>query len=169
MSGDRSDLIYYDGGKMPLDSDSFDGAICIEVLEHAKNPDFLISEIARVLKTNSLLVLTVPWSARRHHVPNDFHRFSRERLFHLLYEHGFINIIIEERGNDIGAIASKFIVILARLVLPKNKASLFWTFPMFLTVTPIAILMIFAYYISEILGLGSKDDPLGYFVYAYRG
>jgi SAM-dependent methyltransferase len=169
MSGDRSDLIYYDGGQMPIESASFDGAICVEVLEHAKDPELLMSEMARVLRVNSLLVITVPWSARRHHVPNDFHRFTRERLKNLLNSHGFVNVVIKERGNDIGAIASKFVVILARLILPKNKFGLVWTLPMFLFVAPLTVCMILAFYISEVFGLGSKDDPLGYFVLAHRG
>lgn len=50
MNKNRSNIIYYDGGKMPFNDQTFDNVLCIEVLEHAKNPQLLIAEIARVLK-----------------------------------------------------------------------------------------------------------------------
>ncbi|HEY3875827.1 MAG TPA: methyltransferase domain-containing protein, partial [Candidatus Kapabacteria bacterium] len=44
----------------PFESGSFEGAVCIEVLEHLYDPKFTVNEIARVLKPGGLLVASVP-------------------------------------------------------------------------------------------------------------
>ncbi len=46
--------------RFPFSSDSFDGAVCIEVLEHLYDPKFTASEVFRVLKPGGLLVTSVP-------------------------------------------------------------------------------------------------------------
>lgn len=46
--------------RFPYEDNSFDGAICIEVLEHLYDPKFTVSEIFRVLKPGGLLVTSVP-------------------------------------------------------------------------------------------------------------
>jgi SAM-dependent methyltransferase len=166
MQSGRPDITYYDGKTIPFDDASFDGALCIEVLEHADDPDKVISEIARCLKHGATLLLTVPWSARRHHLPYDFHRFTRERLLVLLSAHGFGQIEISERGTDISAIASKMVVLVARL-LPKNIPGLWKIIPLAL-LAPIAIGFLIAAHVTEAIGGGAKEDPLGYFVQAVR-
>jgi SAM-dependent methyltransferase len=168
MSEQDNNIHLYDGGIMPFADASFDSAICIEVLEHAENPDQLIAEIARILKDRSLLLLTVPWSARRHHIPHDYHRFTRERLSQLFQQHGFVEVEILERGNDISAIANKLIVLTIRLLRPNRLSKVIWTLPLAFFVAPMAGVMLFTAHISMLLGLGSKEDPLGYFVKATR-
>lgn len=44
----------------PFDDNRFDGATCIEVLEHLYDPKFAVTEVHRVLKPGGLLVTTVP-------------------------------------------------------------------------------------------------------------
>jgi SAM-dependent methyltransferase len=168
MNTNREDITYYDGKTMPFPTARFDGAICIEVLEHVENPDEFISEISRVLKNGSTLLLSTPWSARRHHIPHDYHRFTREKLAKLFEENGFTHINIQERGNDIGAIASKLIVLTIRLLKPSNIVDVVWSLPMAAILAPVVIAMLVAAHISDAIGLGSKEDPLGYFVRAVR-
>lgn len=168
MGTARPDLIYYDGALMPLAAGRFDAALCIEVLEHAADPLALLSEIARVLRPGGRLILSVPWSARRHHVPHDYHRFTRERLASLLGAAGFADISIAERGNDIGAIANKLVVLSLRLAVPRPLWHLVWTWPLFVLVAPLAGGFLAAAHASMALGLGSREDPLGYFVQATR-
>ena len=49
-----------DTAPYPFDGDSFDGVVCSEILEHLFNPQVAISELNRVLKTNGIMILTVP-------------------------------------------------------------------------------------------------------------
>lgn len=62
-----------DFSKQSIDSpnDSFDLAICKDVLEHLLNPDFLIKELSRILRKNGTLIA---------HVPNHFPFFARLRF-----------------------------------------------------------------------------------------
>ncbi|TXI89486.1 MAG: class I SAM-dependent methyltransferase [Burkholderiaceae bacterium] len=164
----HQDITYYDGTVMPFEDASFEGAFCIEVLEHVPDPEFFVSEIARILKHEGRLVLSVPWSARRHHVPHDYHRFTRERLQALFESHGFAEVVIEERGNDIASIASKCIVVAMRLVKPANLLAYCWTLPMALLWAPISIVLLGLAHLSFVLPIGAKEDPLGYFLTAQR-
>jgi len=169
MGGSRDELLYYDGGKMPLPDCAFDAALCVEVMEHADDPGLLLAETARVLRPRGTLILTVPWSARRHHIPHDYHRFTRERLAALLAAAGFKDITIAERGNDIGVIANKLVVLCLRLALPRRPLRAIWTWPCLALAAPVALGFLAAAHVSMALGLGSDEDPLGYFVQASRG
>lgn len=46
--------------EIPFPDRTFDGAVCLEVIEHVYNTDLLLSEINRVLKNNGYLVLSTP-------------------------------------------------------------------------------------------------------------
>ena len=46
--------------RFPFETGSFDGAVCIEVLEHLYDPKFTVKELFRVLKPGGLLVTSVP-------------------------------------------------------------------------------------------------------------
>ena len=87
MAKGLQDIVYYDGTVMPFADAAFDNVLCIEVLEHAPDPQLLVSEMSRVLRNGGKIFLTVPWSARRHHIPYDFHRFTRERLIALFSDY----------------------------------------------------------------------------------
>lgn len=168
MHGGRSDITYYDGKVMPFEDGSFDGALCIEVLEHTADPELCLSEAARVLKDGAPILLSVPWSARRHHIPHDYHRFTRERLQRLFEASGFEDIGIRERGSDIGAIASKLVVLMARLVTRKAGIDLLWRLPVLLLCAPVTLGFLLAAHLCERFGWGAPEDPLGYFVKARR-
>ncbi|MFZ2307998.1 MAG: class I SAM-dependent methyltransferase [Rhodoferax sp.] len=168
MSTNKPNVIYYDGVRVPFPDATFDGAICIEVLEHAVDPQGLLSEIARVLKHGKPILMTVPWSARRHHIPHDYHRFTRERLKQLLLTQGYCNIRIYERGNDIGVIANKLMVLTVRLLRPLCVSDAAWSIPLSIPVGIMAAIMLIAAHVSMYFGRGSLEDPLGYFVYAVR-
>ncbi|MBC7621517.1 MAG: class I SAM-dependent methyltransferase [Candidatus Saccharibacteria bacterium] len=168
MSLDKPNVAYFDGVKIPFEDATFDGAICIEVLEHAADPQGLLSEIARVLKEGAPLLMTVPWSARRHHIPHDYHRFTRERLEQLFHMNGFGQIEIRERGNDVGVIANKMIVLTIRLLRPEHWKEAAWSIPLALPMGFIAVTMLCAAHISLYLARGSLEDPLGYFARGVR-
>ena len=168
MRRHEGDVVYYDGTVMPFDDGRFDAALCIEVLEHAADPRLLLAEIARVLRPGATLLLTVPWSARRHHIPHDYHRFTRERLAQLLAEGGFVDVRIDERGSDVGVIANKLVVLTLRLLRPARARDLIWSLPLGLASSLPAVAFVVAAHCAEALGRGAKEDPLGYFVQARK-
>jgi SAM-dependent methyltransferase len=81
--------IFYDGVTFPFPENSFDSALCNQVLEHVFNPDIFLSEIARILKPDGKLLLTVPFVWDEHEQPYDFARYSSFGVIALLEKNGF--------------------------------------------------------------------------------
>ncbi len=67
----------------------YDSAVCLSVLEHVPQPSRALEEINRIMKKDGVLILSVPFLARLHEVPNDYYRFTRYGLQFLLDEAGF--------------------------------------------------------------------------------
>ena len=86
----------------------------------------------------------------------------------MLSNAGFVDVAITERGNDIAAIANKLIVLSLRLASPRPLRRAVWTWLLLLLVAPVASAFLAAAHLSMALGLGSTDDPLGYFVQTRR-
>ena len=158
----RPDIVYYDGNTLPFGNGSFDQVLCVEVLEHLPDPTAFLAEIKRVVKAGGKLILTIPWSARLHHLPHDYGRFTRIGLSRVLISAGFINVRIFERGNDIAVIANKLTVLSLRLLRPKYLRQCVWAWPLALMVAPMTIAFLVAAYFALWLKLGSAEDPLGY-------
>lgn len=85
----------YDGHSFPFQDQEFDSIITSQVLEHVFNPEEFLDEIARCLKDNGPLLLTVPFVWDEHEQPQDFGRYSSFGLRYILEKHGFQ--IIEQR------------------------------------------------------------------------
>jgi len=76
---------------IPVDDNSFDAIMCIEVLEHLFEPVKAIKEFARILKPKGKLILTAPFCSLTHQAPYHFYtgynRYWHERV---LEENGFL-------------------------------------------------------------------------------
>jgi SAM-dependent methyltransferase len=86
----------YDGTLFPYQNETFDSALCNQVLEHVFNPDEFLGEINRVLKRGGKLLLTVPFVWDEHEQPYDYARYSSFGLQALLEKNGF-KIISHQR------------------------------------------------------------------------
>jgi SAM-dependent methyltransferase len=87
--------VYYDGTQFPFEDHPFDTVLCNQVLEHVFEPEEFLQEIARVLKENGQLLLTVPFVWDEHEQPRDFARYSSFGLAALLKRNGFE--VVEQR------------------------------------------------------------------------
>lgn len=163
MSG-NDEVILFDGYKIHFSDLAFDTVLCTEVLEHSPEPAPLIAEIERVLKPGGKLIVTVPFSARVHYAPYDYHRFSKYALARMFRT--FTDVHIEERGNDIAVIANKLIVLAIRMLRPSRYMLLH--VPLILLFLPFCVTFLLIAHAAFILGLGSKDDCLGYSVSARK-
>jgi SAM-dependent methyltransferase len=79
---------------MTFDSESFDAVICLEVLEHVKNPFKASEEINRVLRKGGRFFISVPFLTSYHGKGSlsqghdsypDYWRFTHEGLFQLFH------------------------------------------------------------------------------------
>jgi SAM-dependent methyltransferase len=165
MSG-NSEIVPFDGRVIPFVDASFDHVLCTEVLEHVEDPAALVAEIYRVLKPGGALLATVPFSARVHYAPHDFHRFTRYRLASLFAN--FATLTVEERGEDLSVIANKMIVVCMRLARLHPPAALIWRLPVFASLLPVSAVALGVAHLSLVFGLGSKMDPLGYGILARK-
>lgn len=95
--------------KFPIEDNKFDAAICISVLEHLLEPQNALSEIARILKPDGYLFLSVPWIYPYHGEPNDYFRYSGDCLKYLLEKAGFAIVSIFPSVGKIG-ILSVFLI-----------------------------------------------------------
>jgi SAM-dependent methyltransferase len=84
---------------IPVESATFDRALCIQVLEHLDEPDRAFSEFQRLLKTGGRLYLSAPLIAGEHQQPYDFYRYTRFGLAALGSKHGFRLVEIEPHGG----------------------------------------------------------------------
>lgn len=81
---DKHHDLLFDGANIPVRSDSVDGVLCTQVLEHTARPAALLKEIRRVLKPGGALVMTAPFVWEEHEQPYDFFRYTEFGLRHLL-------------------------------------------------------------------------------------
>lgn len=162
------EIIYYSGEIFPFAENKFSHALCIEVLEHIFDTENFLSEIFRCLEPNGQLILTVPWSARRHHLPHDYFRFTPEALIQLFTKKGFTDISIETRGNDFAVIFNKTLCVIQSMFLPKNKMLMFLTLPIGLILMPNLLLFFILAHLTIKLKIKSHFDPLGFSLTAIK-
>lgn len=84
---------------IPFPDKYFDSVLCTEVLEHVSGAQDALREIKRVLKSGGYLYLTVPQAWPLHYEPNDYFRFTKYGIKHLLEEQGLKVIAIERIGG----------------------------------------------------------------------
>jgi ubiquinone/menaquinone biosynthesis C-methylase UbiE len=156
----RGEIVAYDGTVLPFADAAFDHVICTEVIEHVENPQAFVAELRRVLKVDGTLVATVPFSARVHHQPFDFQRFTSYGLQRLFAD--FRQVSVTARGSDLVSIAAKLVVVAVRLARPTVDASLIWRVPTFVLLAPVLVVMLAIAHAALLFDFGSKSDPLGY-------
>jgi SAM-dependent methyltransferase len=164
---ENPDIVAFDGRAIPFPDASFDAILCTEVLEHVEDPAGLVAEMLRVLRPGGTLLATVPFSARVHHIPYDFHRFTSFRLAALFKD--CVDFEVQERGDDLAVIANKLIVVAMRLARPRPLVALLWRAPLLLLLLPFVLIALLVAHLSLLFGWGSRMDPLGYGVKAVKG
>lgn len=87
-----------DAHALPFRDAVVDVAVCTEVLEHLDHPEVALGEIARVLRSDGFLVLTVPFMFGVHGTA-DFQRWTKDGLTRLLQQRGFQIALVEEAGG----------------------------------------------------------------------
>lgn len=116
--------VFWDGKNIPLDDDLFESAMLIEVLEHVPNPQKVLNEVARVLKTKGKLLITVPFLWNIHDAPNDEYRYTPYSLKRLVNNAGFEILVMERFGGWHGSFATMLALFIKRGMSRKIKKPL---------------------------------------------
>ena len=114
------ETLWYQGDRWPITDASVDLVLSIETLEHVPDPSVFLSEAFRCLKPGGSLLLTVPFAARWHFIPQDYWRFTPSGLERLLCAAGFADIAVYARGNALTVACYKVMALLLPLLLPQH-------------------------------------------------
>ena len=91
--------IIWDGLHIPLPDASVDCAMATEVLEHCPDPQAVLREIARVLRPDGHVLITVPFLWPLHDMPYDEHRYTPEAMKRMLRATGFSDDMVRATGG----------------------------------------------------------------------
>jgi SAM-dependent methyltransferase len=72
--------VFGDAARLPFHDRCFDGVICLEVLEHVRDPEKVLAEIARVLRPGGRGWVSMPFLYPLHDAPFDFQRYTEYGL-----------------------------------------------------------------------------------------
>ncbi len=114
----------WDGRVMPFENESFDCAFGTEVLEHCPEPEVILKEVYRILRSGGTFFFTVPFLWNLHEVPNDEYRYTPFALERHLKNSGFKNIEIKATGGWHASMAQMLGLWVRRSPLPKFKRNL---------------------------------------------
>jgi SAM-dependent methyltransferase len=156
-----------DDGLWPLEDACADVVLATETLEHVLDPPAFLAEACRCLRAGGRLVLTVPFAARWHYIPNDYWRFTPSALRILLESAGFKDVVVHARGNERTVACYKLLALLLPAALPQEEPGSVRITPRALLFAPLAVVLAALANVS--LRGAPGDDCLGYTVYALRG
>ena len=91
--------VFGDALDLPFPNDSFDSVLSTQTLEHVKDPQKMILEVARVLKKEGRVLLTAPLTWEIHDEPNDYFRFTPFGLSELFEKAGLKVLEIKPLGG----------------------------------------------------------------------
>ncbi|MCX6230918.1 MAG: methyltransferase domain-containing protein [Bacteroidetes bacterium] len=86
---------------LKFESEKFNGALLINVLEHIYHAHQLVQETARVLKPGGTAIATIPYIMAIHPSPRDFYRFSDDALTLMFTEAGFTEVHVKPIGSGV--------------------------------------------------------------------
>jgi 2-polyprenyl-3-methyl-5-hydroxy-6-metoxy-1,4-benzoquinol methylase len=91
--------IIADIAAIPLANEVLDAAICMEVLEHVRDPVSILKEINRVVRSGAHVLISTPLCYGEHMQPYDFQRYTRFALQDMFQQSGFEVVSISPRGG----------------------------------------------------------------------
>jgi SAM-dependent methyltransferase len=94
---------------LPLASGCFDAAIHIVTLEHVRQPEAVLREIARTLARGAPLLAIVPHEWEVHQAPHDYFRYTRHGMAYLLDRAGLVEIEIRPVGGYFRLLARRLL------------------------------------------------------------
>lgn len=105
----KPDIVHNLEKPLPIENESYNNVLLINVLEHIYNYKGLLRESARIIKKNGTLIIAVPFLFPIHPSPDDFWRFSEDALKLEISQAGFSVVSIEALGHGVFSACFVFI------------------------------------------------------------
>jgi SAM-dependent methyltransferase len=121
ISIDEQVDVIYDGKSIPFKDKVFDSILCTEVIEHVFEIDNLLTELVRVLKKTSYMLITCPFVWEEHEIPCDFARYTSYGVTYLMEKHGLKVIKQNKTTNYVETIIQMWLLYLHQYVFPRNR------------------------------------------------
>jgi SAM-dependent methyltransferase len=98
-----------DAMNIPFMDASVNVVLATELMEHLPSPHKFLMEVARVMREDGVLILSVPFMEPIHEEPRDYYRFTPFSLRLLLEQHGFLIRKIWNKGGWWSVVLGSFI------------------------------------------------------------
>lgn len=105
IGDNRPDLVVDLNRKIPLADNYADNVFLFNALYILKKPEESLKEVYRILKTGGILFLSSPFIANEMPEPDDYFRFTSQKLKDMLNEAGFSEVKIVPYGERFSATA----------------------------------------------------------------
>lgn len=149
--------------RLPFPDDTFDAAICFQVLEHVNEPARVIGEIGRTLRPGGRLYLSAPMAWHQHQKPHDFFRYTSYGFTYLIENSGMRVVEMRPWGGYFWFLSFNFQMMHDRL-FPRGNNDLAYLLklPLILPVYAIFFLLLplILYYLDPLDK--AKDHTLGW-------
>jgi SAM-dependent methyltransferase len=142
---------------LPLESEQFDTILITDVLEHIAKPELLMSEMARLLKPNGKIILTVPFLYWLHEQPNDYFRYTEFALKMFCQQNNLTLIQLEAYGGALEVILDIFAKQLIQISQP--ACTIYSSISTAIIESPLG---------QKISNKNSNIFPLGYYLIAQK-
>ena len=96
LHGLHADIMADLNKSLPIDSAVADHVISLQVMEHLCEPQTMLGEAFRILKSSGSVYITVPFQWWIHEAPYDYFRYTRHGLEYMLAKAGFVDVLVEE-------------------------------------------------------------------------
>jgi len=107
-SAEKGADVIADAADLPFAANTFDAALCSELLEHVPDPRRVIAEAHRVLKPGGVLLVCTPFLYHLHADPYDFGRYTDYFWQQTLAEAGFQQVDIKPQGRFWSVVVDMF-------------------------------------------------------------
>ncbi|MGY0613168.1 class I SAM-dependent methyltransferase [Luteimonas sp. A501] len=116
LHGSHADVVADLNTRLPLESGIADHVVSFEVMEHLAEPNVMLSEAHRILRSGGRLTLSVPFQWWVHEAPYDYYRYTCHGLEHMLTKAGFYEIKVRPTSGFWSMMCLKLNYQLIRLV-----------------------------------------------------
>jgi SAM-dependent methyltransferase len=172
VSGDISPTnvtgIVLDATALPMASNVADAVLALEVLEHIERPEAMIGEVARVLRSGAIAIITMPFMFGVHDF-RDYQRYTPLGFATLLARHGLELVETRQRGGTFVASAGLVRTLLQSAIIGQpadwraqgRSRKVRWLIAT-VVMTPWSLITWTAVGLDQVLDRSSKSPP-GYF------
>lgn len=97
--GMHADIIADLNRALPVENEVADTIVSFQVLEHLYEPQIVLNESHRILKSKGTVLLTVPFQWWIHEAPHDFFRYTPYGLVYLFENAGFVDVVVKPQSG----------------------------------------------------------------------